>query len=70
MNDKDKKTIAEAARTMAALLDLVQGFASEAGPEALERYAHDPIGLMDRATAALGDLKELAGQRRNEDEKK
>ena len=69
MNDKDKKTAAAAARTMAALLDLVQGFACEAGAEALERYAHDPIGLMDRATAALGNLKDLAGEKR-EDEKK
>jgi hypothetical protein len=69
MNETDKNTITEAARTMAALLDLVQGFACEAGVEALERYAHDPIGLMDRATAALGNLKDLAGEKR-EDEKK
>ena len=61
MNDKDKNTVTEAARTLAALLDLVQGFACEAGTEALERYAHDPIGLMDRATAALGNLKRMVG---------
>ena len=69
MNDKDQNTVTEAARTLAALLDLVQGFACEAGTEALERYAHDPIGLMDRATAALGDLKDLAGEKSAEEKK-
>ncbi len=61
MNNSDKKTVAEATQTLAALLDLVQGFACESGTEALERYSRDPVGLMDRATGVLGKLKSLAG---------
>ena len=34
--------------------------ACEQGPEALERYCKDPIGLMEKTTAILGSLKDLA----------
>lgn len=37
MNESEKKTVAEAAQTLAALLDLVQGFACESGTEAQVR---------------------------------
>ena len=69
MNNSDKKTVAEATQTLAALLDLVQGFACESGTEALERYSRDPVGLMDRATGVLGKLKRLAGAAEPEEKK-
>ena len=69
MNNSDKKTVAEAAQTLAALLDLVQGFACESGTGALECYSRDPVGLMDRATGVLGKLKRLAGAAEPEEKK-
>ena len=69
MNENEKKTVAEATQTLAALLDLVQGFACESGTEALERYSRDPVGRMDRATGVLGKLKRLAGAAEPEEKK-
>ena len=69
MNESEKKTVADAAQTLAALLDLVQGFACESGTEAHERYSRDPVGLMDRATGVLGKLKRLAGAPETEEKK-
>ncbi len=57
MNDNEKRILTEAAGTLAALLDLVQGFACESGTEALGRYCKDPVALMDRAAGVLGKLK-------------
>lgn len=65
----EKRRSPPVAQTLAALLDLVQGFACESGTEALERYSRDPVGLMDRATGVLGKLKSLAGAAEPEEKK-
>ena len=64
----DTQIMTDAAKTIAALLDLVQGFACEAGVDALKRYSRDPIALMDEATGVLGRLKRLTAE--GDEEKK
>ena len=59
MNTNEIRIVEAAASALAALLDAVQGMACEQGPEALERYCKDPVGLMDKTTAILGSLKNL-----------
>lgn len=59
MNTNEIRIVEAAAGALAALLDAVQGMACEQGPEALERYCKDPVGLMDKTTAILGSLKNL-----------
>ena len=59
MNTNEIRIVDAAANALAALLDAVQGMACEQGPEALERYCKDPVGLMDKTTAILGSLKNL-----------
>lgn len=68
MNTKEKRIVYAAANALAALLDAVQGMACEQGPEALERYCKDPVGLMEKTTAILGGLKDITAG--GEDEKK
>ena len=55
-----------AANALAALLDAVQGMACEQGPEALERYCKDPVGLMEKTTAILGSIKDFTAGKKEE----